>query len=259
MKLHAVFFSVSALLSLLFFCAGCDDSSDAQKLPVPEKRAREKTNLPELPKFRKKDEAPKKAEDVKEKSAKPQENAEEKNKSDSARQKEKPGELSQKGTGRGQGGGTGEGGGSSSGSQSGTGRGGTGGGTGSSSGGGSSSGSGTGGGTGRGSHTRDGDQKTAPPGWTSSEVKQAPTAADSEIWANIISNLENLIAASEVKFSSLGAMHTSLTSLPDSKYKARGRCLVVDKNGNQFAYEFECIARVNKYEALILSVQFTER
>ena len=119
---------------------------------------------------------------------------------------------------------------------------------------------GTGGAFSGGRH-REGSRKTAPPDWTSSEVKQAPSATDSEIWSSIISCVEKLIVASEVRFSPLGAKHTSLTTLSqaEKKYQAAGRCLVVDKNGNEFAYEFECIARANQYEAIVLSVKFTER
>ena len=68
--------------------------------------------------------------------------------------------------------------------------------------------------------------------------------------------MEELIVARKVKFSSLGANHTFLSDLSGGKYRAVGRCIVTEKSGNQIAYEFECVARVNKYEASILSAKF---
>ena len=289
MKIRSMCIPLLMLSTMLLFC-GCDGSPDASKPTREQSRSGEqsgKKSPRQPPSFQKQDGTP-----SENKSAGTLKKNEGKNDPDPAQAKGKNGGSSGKGTGSGQGGngsassGNGRGGGGSASSGSGQGgngsasggnpsggKGGTGtgaggqggygnGGSGDGTGGGSFSGGsdrGTGGAFPGGSHRRDGSRKTAPPGWTSSEVKQAPNAADSEIWANIISCLEKLIVGSEIRFSPLGAKHTSLTSLAEKKYKAVGRCLVVDKSGNQFAYEFECIARANKYDAVILSVKFTER
>lgn len=112
--------------------------------------------------------------------------------------------------------------------------------------------SGTGGrGSAGGSH-----RGNVPAGWISTDIKKCPSASELEVWSNILVSLEKLIVGQQVIFSPLGARGTSLTHLSDGKYKAAGRCAVAEKNGNQIAYEFECIARVNKYEASILTVNF---
>ena len=99
-------------------------------------------------------------------------------------------------------------------------------------------------------------KQTIPAGWTSTEIKNPPSPENLEIWNNIIASLEELIVARKVKFSSLGANNTFLSDLSGGKYRAVGRCIVTEKSGNQIAYEFECVARVNKYEASILSAKF---
>lgn len=98
--------------------------------------------------------------------------------------------------------------------------------------------------------------QTVPVGWTSTKIKNPPSPENLEIWNNILASLEELIVARKVKFSSLGANHTFLSDLSGGKYRAVGRCIVTEKSGNQIAYEFECVARVNKYEASILSAKF---
>ncbi len=100
------------------------------------------------------------------------------------------------------------------------------------------------------------NRRKAPPGWVSTDIRNQPNATDLEIWNNILSALNRLIVARHVKFSPLGAAHTSLTSASNNSYKAVGRCIAIEKNGNQTAYDFECVANANKYEAIILSVKF---
>ncbi len=100
--------------------------------------------------------------------------------------------------------------------------------------------------------------RSVPRGWVSSDIKKAPAPASQEIWNNIILELEQLTVARRVQFSPLGAAHTSLTDLSGGKYKVCGRCIIVGKNGNQTAYEFEAVAFANKYEASIRSVKFHE-
>lgn len=102
-------------------------------------------------------------------------------------------------------------------------------------------------------------KKTVPPRWMTTDIKTPPTATKQEIWNNILSALEKLIVARQSRFAPLGAAHTSLTELPENKYKASGRCIIIEKNGNQIAYEFECIALVNKYQAGLLSVKFHQQ
>ena len=327
MKIRSVFFSFLTLLSMLFFCVGCDGSPSSA--PEKKSRSREQNGKKsdwEPPSFRRKDEA-----SEKNKSPEPKKKNERKNGSGSSQEKGKNGKES---GGRGQGGGgsassgNGRGGGNSAsggqGNGTGNGAGGQGGEHGNGSGNGASGqggrhGNGTGNGAGgQGGHgngsgdsngagglggsfsgggrrgtgsgsgdsngagglggsfsgggRREGRQRSTPPDWISSEVKQAPAATDREIWTNIIAALEKLIVASEVRFSPLGTKHTSLIDLAEDKnnvtnrwldfkkkYKAVGRCLVIDKTGNQFAYEFECRASANQYEATIISVKFAER
>lgn len=107
-----------------------------------------------------------------------------------------------------------------------------------------------------GTHSTDNRKRSVPAGWASTDIKRPPSPTNLEIWNSILVSLEKLIVARQVKFSSLGASHTSLTNLSREKYKAIGRCTVSEKTGNQIAYQFECIALVNKYETSILSVKF---
>lgn len=99
-------------------------------------------------------------------------------------------------------------------------------------------------------------RKTVPSGWFRTDIKNHPQPARLTIWNNILSSLKNLIVARHVEFSPLGAEHTLLTDLSADQYKAAGRCIVIEKSGNQMAYEFECVAKVTPYEAAILSVKF---
>lgn len=112
-------------------------------------------------------------------------------------------------------------------------------------------------GSGTGNYRPDGTRrKNVPADWFPTDIKKRPQPAQLEIWNRLLSALRNLIVARQVNFSPLGAEHTQLTELSANQYKAAGRCIVIEKSGNQMAYEFECVAKVTAYEATILSVQF---
>ncbi len=113
----------------------------------------------------------------------------------------------------------------------------------------------TGSGTGH-FHPDGSGRKTVPADWFPTDIKKQPQPAQLEIWNRLLPALRNLIVARQVNFSPLGTEHTQLTELSANQYKAAGRCIVIEKSGNQMAYEFECVAKVTSYEATILSVKF---
>ena len=129
--------------------------------------------------------------------------------------------------------------------------------SGSRSGGGSENGSGgsSGGGSENGGNGGSGGDRV-PAGWLSTAVKQPPSATDQEIWDNIIAAIKPLIVAQQVEFAPLGSANTSLAELKKNQYKAAGRCVVSEKNGARSPFDFECVAAANKYEAIIISVDF---
>lgn len=99
-------------------------------------------------------------------------------------------------------------------------------------------------------------RKTVPADWFPADIKKRPQPAQLEIWNRLLSALKNLIVARQVNFSPLGAEHTQLTEVSAGQYKAAGRCIVIEKSGNQMAYEFECVAKITPYDATVLSVKF---
>ncbi|MBQ9338348.1 MAG: hypothetical protein IJS14_13740 [Lentisphaeria bacterium] len=263
MKKHI--FVLLETLCLLLFCAACGDSSDKQKTSDRE------TNSSDIPSSREQSKHSAPAEKEKTQTDRSQKAGEEK-KQDlppsaqpgnppraSAPRKDANGKSSasrpggEESSGGGKSGGPDKhshGGGSSAsrpggGESSGGGQ----------SGGGKSAGSGTPSSGGRQSpQPRSG--RSIPSGWMSSAVNDPPPPDRLEIWNKILSKLQNLIIARQVKFSPLGSAHASLSALSDGRYKATGRCMVTEKDGDQLAYEFECIAVADEYAARILSVDF---
>ena len=115
----------------------------------------------------------------------------------------------------------------------------------------------SGSGTGTGNYRPDGSgRRTVPSDWIRTDIKNLPQPDKLKVWNNLLSALKNLIVARHVEFSPLGAEHTLLTNVSGDQYRAEGRCIVIEKSGNQMAYEFECVAKVTLYEAAVLSVKF---
>ena len=101
-------------------------------------------------------------------------------------------------------------------------------------------------------------RRAVPAGWIDRNVQKQTSAANQQIWENIISSIDRLIFARKVIYAPFGTQSSELKSLSDGKYKVSVRCIVIEQNGDQTPYLLECLAAANHYEANIIKLEFEE-
>ena len=101
-------------------------------------------------------------------------------------------------------------------------------------------------------------RKAVPAGWIDRNVQKKTSAANQQIWENIISAIDRLIFARKVIYAPIGTQSSDLKSLADGKYKVSVRCIVIEQNGDQTPYLLECVAVANHYDASVIKLEFEE-